>query len=261
MSTVSIIMTSYNKAKFIGKSIEGILNQTYKDFELFLMDDNSNKETQRVINQYLHDRRIKYIRSDIEDDEERLEKIRYAVLINKALRWINGKYVSYATDDNVYRPRRIEKMVEYLENNQEVNICYSSSRISYLNKSKQPTRVMVRKAKSILWIAPCVVDHCSVMHRASILPVIYEKWGSYWDEDPRFYLRGDAKFFWRLNHFWPFYPIREILDDNAITQESLHTQVISKNIDSVMKKLPRQCSCREMREQLKYLRSERNATK
>ncbi|RYD03472.1 hypothetical protein N752_20035 [Desulforamulus aquiferis] len=109
MSKVSVIMTSYNKPQYIGKAIEGILKQTFTDFELLLMDDNSNDETQQVIEGFLTDERIKYFRSDITSDSERAEKIRYAALINKALGMISGQYISYATDDNIFRPQRLEK--------------------------------------------------------------------------------------------------------------------------------------------------------
>lgn len=254
MCMVSVIMTSYNKPEFIGKSIEGILNQSFKDFELFIMDDNSNKETIREIKRFRKDKRIRFFQSNVSNDDMRVEKIRYAVMINKALEMINGKYVTYATDDNVYRPRRLEKMVHFMEKNQKVNICYSSQKVSYLNYANIATKVLTRKAKSILWIAPCAVDHCSIMHRSNILPIINERFGSYWDEDPRYYLRGDARFFWRLNHYWPFYPIREILDDNAITQKSIHAQI--NKVQSPMRKLPKQVSCKELRESLRRIRSD-----
>ena len=42
---VSVILTSYNKPHTIGKAIESVLDQTYQNWELFIMDDNSNEET------------------------------------------------------------------------------------------------------------------------------------------------------------------------------------------------------------------------
>ena len=255
MCKVSIIMTSYNKPNYVGKAIEGILKQSYKDFELLLMDDNSKEDTQKVIDGYLKDERIRYFRSDVKDISERIEKNRYAVQINKALSMINGEYVAYATDDNVYRPKRLEKMVNFMEDNPEVKICYSSSRILYIDSEGKLIKTMIRMAKSQTWIAPCVIDHCSIMHKADILPIIYEKWGSYWEEDPEFYLRGDARFFWRLNHFWPFYPIEEVLDDNYMTEISLHTQVMEKSFFT--NQLPKQRTCKEMRDYLRNLRSDK----
>lgn len=76
--------------------------------------------------------------------------------------------------------------------------------------------------------APCTIDHCSIMHRASVLPILEKRWNSYWDEDPQFYRIGDARFFWRLNHYWDFYPLDEILDINYITPHSIHAQLFAE---------------------------------
>jgi len=245
---VSIIMTSYNKPKYVGKAIEGVLNQTFKDFELLLMDDNSNEETQKVIQPYLQDKRIKFFRSNVTSILERVQKIRYAVLINKALDKAQGRYISYATDDDVYRSERLEKMVDYLDNNSEVQIVYSTARFNYQDSNDQVKKIIIRLAEEIIWDAPCIVDHCSIMHRKAILPIIYEKWGSYWDENPEFYFLGDARFFWRLNHFWPFYPINEELDESYITELSLHYQLLNGKENTLIRLLPPQRTCRELRE-------------
>lgn len=251
---VSIIMTSYNKPEYIGDAIQSILNQTFKDFELLLMDDNSNEATQKVIASFLSDSRIRYFRSSIKTIQERVEKTRYAVLINKALELAKGKYISYATDDNCYKPDRLEKMVNYLDKNPLVQIVYSGSRTVYLDKQGRITKEIVRPAEQISWLAPCAIDHCAIMHRAVILPIIKEVWGSYWDEDPQFYRLGDARFFWRLNHFWPFYPINEILDENKITPKSIHYQLLAKGKSRFTKLLPPQRTCQELREDLKKKR-------
>lgn len=254
MNKVSIILTSYNKPEYVGRSIEGILNQTYKEFELFIMDDNSDEETQRVIIPYLSDERIKYFRSSITSLSERAEKIRYAVLINQALKMCEGKYISYATDDNVYRPKRLEKMVRVLNTHPEIKILYSSSRVILLNEEGKFKRTMHRLARSTTQIASCQVDHCSVMHRADILPIIYHRWGSYWDEDPHYYFIGDARFFWRLCHYWHFDPLKEVLDDNYITEKSLHAQLKCEEKSPLLRLLPDQKTCKELREYLRSLR-------
>ncbi|RYD03471.1 hypothetical protein N752_20030 [Desulforamulus aquiferis] len=150
-------------------------------------------------------------------------------------------------------------MVDLLESHEDIKIVYSDSMVFSL-EAEGKQKSMHRMAKSITWLAPCQVDHCSIMHRADILPVIYDRWGSYWDEDPQFYFIGDARFFWRLNHYWPFYPINEILDDNYITEISLHTQMRAKDNEknSILRQLPEQKTCRELRQ---YLRSLNGARK
>lgn len=251
---ISVIMTSYNKPDYIGRAISAILGQTEKDFELLLMDDNSDEPTQDVIAPLLQDNRIRFYKSDIQHVQERVEKTRYAVLINEALERAKGKYITYATDDNVYQPNRLKKMAQYLDRHPHVQIVYSGSKTVYLELNGHKTKEITRPATSITWTAPCALDHCAIMHRASILPIIKKKWGSYWDEDPQFYRIGDARFFWRLNQDWPFYPINEVLDENFITSSSIHYKLFSEEQDEFARLLPKQRNCKELREDLRRRR-------
>jgi glycosyltransferase involved in cell wall biosynthesis len=254
MAKVSVIMTSYNKPQYVANSIKAILNQSLTDFELFIMDDNSNEETIKVIKSFLKDQRIKFFQSNIQTTKQRVEKVRYAALINEALEMCTGKYISYATDDNCYRPNRLKKMVDYLEKHQNVNIVYSASLTNHINLSNEVSKTQVRPTKGIVSIAPCQIDHCSIMHRHSILPIIKEKFGSYWDENPEFYRIGDARFFWRLNQYWDFYPIREILDDNYITELSIHHKLANEKQNEFVQMLPPQRTCKELREDLRAIK-------
>lgn len=251
---VTVILTSYNKQEYVGRTIQSILGQTYQDFELFIMDDNSNEETLKVIEPYLKDERVKFFKSNIQTLEERVEKTRYAVLINQALDIAQGEYITYATDDNVFHKQKIEKLVAFLEEQQEAMIVYSASKTVHLNELGETTKSVDRPAKSISWLASCMTDHCSVMHRMSILPKIKEAYGSYWDDDPQFYRLGDARFFWRINHYWPFYPLNEILDFNYITPKSIHAQLFSDSPNKFSELLPEQRTCFELREGIRALR-------
>lgn len=257
MKKISVIMTSYNKPAYIGKSIQGILNQTYTNFELFLMDDNSNESTQQAIKPFLADQRIRYFRSDIKDIADRAKKLRYSVLINQALSMAEGEYITYATDDNVYRPQRLEKMSAYLDEQQEISIVYSASITNHVKDNGIVTRSVYRPAGRMTWLAPCAIDHCSVMHRRSILTQLDEVWGSaYWDENPEYYLIGDARFFWKLNHFSAFYPLNEVLDDNYMTEHSLHSQHLAQEKSEFIQLLPPQRTCKELREYLRKRQAE-----
>ena len=86
-------MTSYNKPEFVVKAIQGIVNQTHTDFELFLMDDNSNERTDRAVAPFLQDKRIIYHKSQVRD-ADRAASVRYAALINQALELVTGDYIS-----------------------------------------------------------------------------------------------------------------------------------------------------------------------
>lgn len=250
---VSVIMTSYNKPHFVGKVLKAVLNQTLDDFELILMDDNSDRETQEVIEPFLSDPRVRFYRSNVKSLEERAQKTRYAVLINRAIRLSRGEYITYLTDDNIYHPCRLERMAHYLDTRPDVQVVYSASITRYVDERGTILQTIERPATTVTRMAPCFVDHCSVMHRRSILPIVYRRYASFWDEDPQFYRLGDARFFWRLNQIWPFHPLPEVLDYNYITTASLHQQMFREDKSALIRKLPPQRTCKELRESLANL--------
>ena len=61
---VSVIMPSYNTAKYIGKSIDSVLAQTYTNWELIIVDDCSTDDTDNVVASYLVDERINYLKNE-----------------------------------------------------------------------------------------------------------------------------------------------------------------------------------------------------
>ena len=208
---VSIILTSYNKPKTLAGAIESVIKQTFPNWELYIMDDNSNKETVQVINRYLYDPRIYYINSNIKDGE-RYKTTRYATLINKAIPKIKGEFITYLTDDNVFLQDRLEKMVTIFVQNPSIDIVYSQQMVKWIDETGQVVQQFVRKTKGVLNNPVGLVDHCSIMHTRKIIEKIYKHYGSYWDDDPAYWFNGDAAFWNRLTKFSSFFPIPQTLD-------------------------------------------------
>lgn len=216
---VSIILTSYNKPSLVGKAIESVLHQTLDDWELFIMDDNSNEETINVIKQYMHHPKITCINSLVKD-KERYKKTRYAVLINQAIPLTRGAYISYLTDDTVYVPERLEIMLAFFEQNPAIDIVYSAQQVKFVNHQLNLLYERIRMTKGVVYQAANVIDHCSVMHTRAILEKVYDIYGEYWNESPMYWHNGDAAFWKRLNSIQPFYPIPKVLDITYKTPNS-----------------------------------------
>lgn len=106
---VSIILPTYNGLKYIRESIDSCLNQTYKNFELIIVDDCSKDNTQDIIKSY-QDARIRYIRNE---KNQRLPRA-----LNTGFENATGEYLTWTSDDNLYMPNAIEEMVKSLEANQ-----------------------------------------------------------------------------------------------------------------------------------------------
>ncbi len=106
---VSIIMPSFNTEKYIGESIKSVLNQTYTNWELLIVDDCSTDDSENVIKKFLSDRRIKYFR---------LEKNSGAAYCrNMALRKARGRWIAFLDSDDLWISRKLEKQIQFMEEN------------------------------------------------------------------------------------------------------------------------------------------------
>lgn len=105
---VSIIMPSYNTASYIKESIQSVLNQTYTNWELIIVDDCSTDETDEVINT-ITDSRIKYFKNK--------ENSGAAMSRNKALREARGQWVAFLDSDDLWMPNKLEKQINFMKKN------------------------------------------------------------------------------------------------------------------------------------------------
>ena len=105
---VSILMTAYNRSKYIAEAIESILASTYTNFELIIVDDNSMDNTVEIAQQYANkDSRVRVYRNanNLGDYHNR----------NKAASYARGKYLKYLDSDDVIYPHGISVMVNCME--------------------------------------------------------------------------------------------------------------------------------------------------
>ena len=105
---VSIIMPSYNTASYIKESIQSVLNQTYTNWELIIVDDCSTDETEEVL-ATITDSRIKYFKNK--------ENSGAAISRNKALREARGQWIAFLDSDDLWLPNKLEKQINFMKNN------------------------------------------------------------------------------------------------------------------------------------------------
>ena len=106
---VSIIMPSYNTGRFIKETIESVLAQSYPVWELIIVDDCSTDNTDDVVNQYLADERIHYIKNDTNSGA--------AVSRNRALRGAKGKWIAFLDSDDLWEPDKLQKQISFMRDN------------------------------------------------------------------------------------------------------------------------------------------------
>ena len=105
---VSIIMPSYNTASYIKETIQSVLNQTYQNWELIIVDDCSTDNTDEVLGT-IKDPRIRYFKNDKNSGA--------AVSRNKALREARGQWIAFLDSDDLWMPEKLEKQIHFMEKN------------------------------------------------------------------------------------------------------------------------------------------------
>jgi spore maturation protein CgeD len=196
---ISVILTVYNKPKWLKQCIDSVIAQTYTDWELIILEDNSpDPEIRNILSEYENNPKIKIYYSHI-SDARRYATARYATLINYGVSAIStGDYITYLTDDDYYYPDRFERMVSYLESS-DIEIVYGSQDLL----SADDQLIGQRPTYGILNNAFSVVDHNSVMHERHLF---FEAGG--WSDEPHVWLCADA-FFWKrlTDRGVLFYPV------------------------------------------------------
>ena len=120
---VSIVMPAYNCEDFIGITLDSVINQTYQNWEVIVVDDCSTDNTAKLVQEYVKkDNRIKYHKLDKNSGA--------AVARNKAVDLANGKYMAFLDSDDVWFPEKLTKQIGYMEENAYTFTCTSYTKIN-----------------------------------------------------------------------------------------------------------------------------------
>lgn len=108
---VSIITPSFNAEKFIAQTIESVQKQTHTNWEMIIVDDCSVDNTFSIIKEIaLKDKRIQYLRLEKNSGT--------GIARNIALSKSKGKYIAFVDSDDLWKPTKLEKQIDYLTTNQ-----------------------------------------------------------------------------------------------------------------------------------------------
>jgi len=164
-------MSVCNDAKYIRESVDSILNQTFKDFEFLIMNDGSTDETYEILKSY-NDSRIRI--------HKNRKNIGLTKSLNIGLRMAKGKYIARQDADDISMPERLEKQVDFLEQNKDVGLvgaysCVINGKGKILYKSRVSER---NEEISEKLMRGNIFAHGSVMFRRALI----EKVGMYREE-------------------------------------------------------------------------------
>src|SRR6266480_1360342 len=117
--SVSIVLPTHNGSQYLERAVQSCLEQTFTDLELIIVDDCSTDRTPQIIAEFAaQDSRIRPVRHEINR--------RLPGALNTGFAMSRGRYLTWTSDDNLYRPNAIETMVSALDEDQGVGLVYSA---------------------------------------------------------------------------------------------------------------------------------------
>jgi glycosyltransferase involved in cell wall biosynthesis len=217
LSKVSIVLPTYNGAKYIRKSIDSCLNQTYKNLELIIVDDGSTDKTYEIIKSF-RDKRIKYIK------HKKNKGLPFA--LNTGFANSTGDYLTWTSDDNFYTEKAIEKMLIFL-NKSNIDLVYTDY-FNYLTEIDK--KILVKLPDKLDLKKGNLVGPCFLYTRR-----VYENIGNYnakyvLVEDYEYWIRVCKKKYSSAHYPYPLYIYR--CHSNALTNTSYWEVIL---FDSILK--------------------------
>ena len=208
---ISVLLPIYNTNPiYLKECIESILSQTFKDFELIILNDASTEILDNIINSY-DDKRIRYYKNKTNLG---ITKTR-----NKLLELANCKYVAITDHDDISTSERFEKEYNFLEQNPEVSIV--SGWIEVFNTNLKKKKIWKTKPypKILDFLVRCELIHPACMWRKAD----FEKYNLKYEED--YYGAQDYALFSKAVRYLKFANIQEVLlkyrkhDNNASNEK------------------------------------------
>lgn len=134
---VSVVMPSWNTGRFIAESIHSVINQTYKNWELLIVDDCSTDNTDEVVSSF-KDERIRYFKNEKNSGA--------ALTRNRALREAKGEYIAFLDSDDIWLPEKLEKMVKFMKDN---NYPFAYHEYVKIDEESKPLNIYVSGPKVV----------------------------------------------------------------------------------------------------------------
>ncbi len=136
---VSIVVASYNHSRFLDERIQSLLAQTYKNFEIIVIDDNSTDDSSLIISKFLGDSRIRLVQNR--------ENVGWINVSNQGFKESKGEFLLFANCDDSCSATLVTELVNCFQNNNEIGLAFSRSWLIDENGVKLSDDYAGREAK------------------------------------------------------------------------------------------------------------------
>lgn len=211
MTPVSVILTSFNGVTrgYLGFAIESVLNQTYKEFELLIIDDGSMDGTKEFCKKYLDDSRVQYIYQV----NKGLASAR-----NTGIEKSQGKYICFLDDDDVWKEDKLQKQVEFFEKNPDVGMVYTN--LELIDEIGKVIGYQKHKANGDIYKELFFENIVDAPSSCMIKKEVFEKVGNFkeWMKS-----NEDYELWFRIAKEYKIYSINEPLVEYRVHQNKMST--------------------------------------
>lgn len=223
---VSIVIPSYNRADYLGMTLDSILAQSYEDFEVVFVDDGSTDSTKQILETYISsDQRVKYYS---QQNSERAVARSYGASLAQ------GDYVCFVDSDDLWYPNKLENQVKIMDENPDVVFSYASvNRIDFDNKPiKAASRQHEGESGYVFFdlLMRNFIPSVTPMIRKEIL----DKVGK---QVTDFIPYEDWDFWLRISRYGKFYHIKEPMGDYRIHPGQSVQNVNAERVEEVTLKV------------------------
>jgi len=226
---VSVIIPTLNRKELIKKAIDSILNQTYKNIEIIIVDGSNSDETEKMIYPYLNNLRIQYIHQKENHTKSLRDRRNIAKARNKAVKMAKGKYIAFLDDDDFWcNKKKLEKQIQFLENQPEYVICGAGIIVRDERNPKNPIffkRLFPEKDESIrktILFGPPFLHSCVIFSRDA-----FQKTGGF-DEEHDI---GDWEIFLKLGKVGKMYSFPDyFVEYRMLPKEKIAREILKSRI-------------------------------
>ena len=154
---VTILLPAYNAALYLRDSLDSIMRQAFKDFDVLLIDDGSMDDTSKIAIEYSNiDRRIKYYINE--------KNIGLIKTLNKGLSLAKGEYIVRMDADDIMFDDRLYKQVKYMDSNPECFVC--GGQMEYIGGLTGMAPILPQKYEDLLYLS---LINCPLYHPTTII--------------------------------------------------------------------------------------------
>ena len=213
MVEASVIIPTHNRKGFLGEAIRSVLNQTYRDFELIVIDDGSTDKSDEVIKEFEGKIIYKYQKNKGASSAR-----------NAGVKLSKGQYISFLDSDDLWDKEKLMEQIEFFKEHPEAKICYTDEiwirygvRVNPMKKHQKYSGWIFDKCLPL-----CIISISSVMMKREL----FDEVGLFDEDLPAC---EDYDMWLRISARYPVY----FIEKKLITKRGGHSDQLSRRIKNL----------------------------